>query len=88
MSIIYSEVICWGVQSEWLTMPIMNLPSGTIKVRRRFRANRGGKAFVKTIRGIMEYSLSPCDSGLRLSILHGQNGSMEIQRRQLRDYLE
>jgi len=63
-----------GVKPEWAAAPITNLPPDTVKVRRRFRRNSFGKAFVKTSTGIQEWVLlADGDDGLRLGVLRGVN---------------
>ena len=52
------------------TLPISNLPPDTIKVRRRFRINDAGRAYVKTPGQIAEYIL-----------VHGDNGDLRLYHR-------
>ena len=66
--------ILFGVKPECAAAPITNLPADTVKVRRRFRHNSFGKAFVKTSTGIQEWILwADGENGLRLGILLGVN---------------
>ena len=74
MAVIVGTLLCHGCKPEYATMPITNLPAGTIKVRRRFRNDREAEAFVKTERTIQKWFLEPDGNGaLRLSLLRGVN---------------
>jgi hypothetical protein len=75
------DPICWGARPEWVTLPIVNLPVDTMKVRRRIRSFSVAKAYVKTMTGVQEWSLAPCDGGLRL--LH-QTAINKMERTQQR----
>jgi hypothetical protein len=54
-------------------LPIINLPSDTLKVRRRLRNDDFAFAFVKTARGITRYALEYRNSGLALVHEQGSN---------------
>ena len=73
-TITYGTPICIGCKPEYVTMPITNLPLGTIKVRRRIRNDRAAVAFVKTETTVQKWVLSPgSHDTLKLSLLQGIN---------------
>lgn len=43
--------IFYGINQDFITLPILNLPSTTIKVRRKMRCDDYMKVFVKTSDG-------------------------------------
>ena len=53
------SAVCFGIDERWLSLPIVNLPEGTIKVRRRLRYDSFAVAYVKTAIGIFRYHLEP-----------------------------
>ena len=65
--------ICWGANPEWSTLPILNLPPDTLKVRRRIRNRDAARAFVKTQTEVQEWILAPAGAGLNLEIRQGIN---------------
>jgi hypothetical protein len=74
----HGQPTCWGADEKWSTLPITNLPEGTLKVRRQIRSNNFAKAFVTSSSEIQEWALSPNDSienckSLRLGICLGIN---------------
>lgn len=49
--IIKGLAVCYGIKREFQTLPIVNLPDDTLKVRRRMRVGKPMQVFVKTKRG-------------------------------------
>lgn len=60
--IVGSHSVCWGSDPRWAALPIVNLPSDAIKIRRRLRNNDVAQCFVKTPSGISRHYLSPIGS--------------------------
>ena len=77
--------VCFGCKPEYATMPITNLPTGTIKVRRRIRNDRAVTAFVKTETTVEKWILSPDgDNALKLTLNQGINARMPNEKAQAR----
>jgi len=73
----YGIRIAFGTRPEYATMPITNLPPGTIKVRRRLRNTSAAVAFVKTATTVEKWVLAPDgENELKLQILQGINARM------------
>ena len=70
--------VCFGVRPEYSTLPIVNLPPDTIKVRRRIRNTAPAMAYVKTPTEIQKWVLAPDTAGLKLAILQGVNASHNV----------
>lgn len=69
--------VCIGCKPEYATMPITNLPPGTIKVRRRIRNDRAMAVFVKTETTVEKWIVSPDgENALKLNINQGINARM------------
>ena len=70
-----ATTIVWGTANidHWRDCPITNLPSGTIRVRRRFRQKQVGQAFVLRPGSIEQYRLDIDGEALRLGMLMGVN---------------
>jgi hypothetical protein len=66
MSIQVGVRVVWGCEKRFLNAPITNLPTDTIKVRRRFRANHIAEAFVQTPKALARYKLAPDGDSLKL----------------------
>jgi hypothetical protein len=76
-TITYGLKICFGSKPELATLPITNLPSDTIKVRRRIRNDQYAVAFVKTKTTVEKWMLAPDgDAALKLLINQGINARM------------
>ena len=56
----YRIPVAWGCDKKWLFAPIINLPSDTIKVRRKLRTNCIAFAFVKTPNAVTKYIRATC----------------------------
>ena len=65
--------ICFGANPEWATLPIHNLPSDTIRVRRKIRFGRIARVFVKTPGEVQEWLLAIDGDGLKLVFRQGMN---------------
>ena len=65
--------VCWGADPRWAELPILNLPPGALKVRRRIRSKCAATAFVKTAAGVQEWVLAQDGGGLKLAIQRGAN---------------
>lgn len=63
----FTGAVAFGIEERFSSLPILNLPANTVKVRRRIRANFYPVAFVKTSNGtIAGYILEPCAEGMHL----------------------
>ena len=71
---------CFGTQPEWMTATILNLPADAGKVRRRFRIDGVGKAFVQRNGSVWQYILGPVEGGLNLY------GPVAVNGRDVRNY--
>lgn len=77
--IIRGRAICHGADLRWSSLPIINLPPNTIKVRRRIRNDRFASVFVKTKTEVQHWRLCPVGdkfngvTELYLDLLQGVN---------------
>jgi hypothetical protein len=72
--ILTGKRVCIGCKPEYATMPITNLPVGTIKVRRKIRNDRAAVAFVKTENTVEKWILVPDgDTALKIDLQQGIN---------------
>ena len=70
---IMGESVVWGAKPEFFTVPIINLPPGATKVRRRFRMRAPGEAFVKEGDSVQRWRLSHVPGGMKLCHMLGAN---------------
>ena len=70
---IIGKRIAYGDEPEFLTAPILNLPSDALSVRRIVRSNSVAKIAVRTERGIAMHYAEITAGGLRLDALVGAN---------------
>lgn len=70
---IVRKQLAWGCRPEYATAHIVNLPPGTVKVRRRIRNNRVAVAFVRTETTVEKWVLAPIGDKLKLEILQAVN---------------
>ena len=67
---------CFGTNTKWSTAPIVNLPADAVRIRRRFRNEEFGRAFVKRSSGSVEHwMLKQVEGGLELKYLQGSNAT-------------
>ena len=80
--IIYNDGnLLFGADSEFMKLPILNLPIDTISVRRRCRSNEVWTVFVKTRTAILKYFVkTKTEKGLLLEdYFVGANTRADVQ---------
>lgn len=66
--------ICYGAGAEILDLPIVNLPAGAIRVRRRVKNEDFAKFFVKTSDGIRTYICQFNEDRTGIELAYEQEG--------------
>ena len=75
MNRILGRRVIWGMDLQWAEAPIANLPPDTIRVRRRFRADKPLVVFVRTPAGVTAHRAAPEGAALKLWEAIGLNGA-------------
>ena len=65
-----------GVDPRMMTLPIVNLPPDTVRVKRRMRNNDFARAFVKTKTGIREFYLVFAEKKTALALAHERGANV------------
>lgn len=71
--------LVWGSGVALETIPIVNLPIDTKRVRRRIRNNDLMFVFIKTPTAIRRYMVERCEGGIRLMYPTQQNVAWRLE---------
>jgi hypothetical protein len=70
---VVGETICWGIKDHYATAPILNLPAGVLKVRRRLRPNQPARIYLRYADRLEVWLAQDHPAGLHLKLRQGIN---------------